>query len=430
MNPARNEPVVMARSFYGWRVVAAAFILAVFGWGLGFYGPPIYLQAVRAARGWPLALVSTAVTVHFLIGAVLVANLPALYRRFGLAPVTRVGALLLAIGVTGWALAAAPWQLFLATIFSGAGWAATGAAAINAIVAPWFVRARPAALSMAYNGASIGGVVFSPLWVAAIGVAGFPLAAAAIGLVVVLIVYGLAGPLFGRTPAAMGLAPDGDATPAAPAKVAAPDVSPPSRAALWRDVRFVTLAAGMAFGLFAQIGLIAHLFSLLVPALGPQWAGVVMGGATAAAIAGRAIVGWLMPAGADRRLVACANYGVQIVGSIAFIAAAGSNVPLLLIGVLLFGIGIGNATSLPPLIAQAEFAGAEVGRVVSLVVATSQATYAFAPAAFGLIRELSSSGTGAGAGAATPFFVAAVLVQLMAIGAFLAGRGRRGVGAA
>jgi hypothetical protein len=82
------------------------------------------------------------------------------------------------------------------------------------------------------------------------------------------------------------------------------------------------------------------------------------------------------------------------------------------------------------LIAQAEFAGAEVGRVVSLVVATSQATYAFAPAAFGLIRELSSSGTDAGAGAATPFFVAAVLVQLMAIGAFLAGRGRRGVGAA
>jgi hypothetical protein len=27
--------------FYGWRVVAAAFVLAVFGWGLGFYGPPI-----------------------------------------------------------------------------------------------------------------------------------------------------------------------------------------------------------------------------------------------------------------------------------------------------------------------------------------------------------------------------------------------------
>ena len=37
---------------------------------------------------------------------------------------------------------------------------------------------------------------------------------------------------------------------------------------LWRDPKFLTLSAGMALGLFAQIGLIAHLFSLLVPALG------------------------------------------------------------------------------------------------------------------------------------------------------------------
>ena len=80
-----------AQSFFGRQVVAAAFMLAVLGWGLGFYGPPIYLHAVQAVRGWPLALVSTAVTMHFLVGAVVVANLPALYRRFGLAAVTKVG---------------------------------------------------------------------------------------------------------------------------------------------------------------------------------------------------------------------------------------------------------------------------------------------------------------------------------------------------
>ena len=79
----------------------------------------------------------------------------------------------------------------------------------------------------------------------------------------------------------------------------------------------------MAAGLFAQIGLIAHLFSLLVPALGAEAAGLAMGLATAMAIAGRSLVGWLMPAGADRRLVAAASYGVQIVGSLLFILAAG-----------------------------------------------------------------------------------------------------------
>ena len=60
------------------------------------------------------------------------------------------------------------------------------AAAINAIVSPWFVRTRPAALGMAYNGGSVGGIVFSPLWVAAIAALGFPAAAAAIGIVMAL----------------------------------------------------------------------------------------------------------------------------------------------------------------------------------------------------------------------------------------------------
>ena len=72
-------------TFYGWHVVAAVFVLATFGWGLGFYGPPVYLHAVHESRGWSLNVVSTAVTVHFLFGAIVIANLPRLYRRSGLA---------------------------------------------------------------------------------------------------------------------------------------------------------------------------------------------------------------------------------------------------------------------------------------------------------------------------------------------------------
>jgi Major Facilitator Superfamily len=411
-------------AFYGWRVVGAAFVLAAFGWGLGFYGPPVFLYAVHEARGWPLWLVSTAVTVHFLTGAIVVASLPTLYRHFGVPTITKTGALSLAAGITGWAVAQEPWQLFGATLLSGAGWVAMGAAAINAIVSPWFVRTRPAALAMAYNGASIGGVVFSPLWVVAIGLLGFPGAAAVIGIVTAVTVWLLADRMFSRTPQQMGLTPDGD-EPGMPASSAtSPSAKPLPGRQLWRDWRFLTLSAGMALGLFAQIGLIAHLFSLLVPALGTQLAGWAMGGATAAAIAGRTLVGWLMPVGTDRRLVACASYLVQIVGSIAFLLAAGSNAPLLLIGVTLFGTGIGNATSLPPLIAQAEFAKDDVTRVVALIVAVAQGAYAFAPAAFGLIRELSPPAIHAPSGAAPYFFVAAILLQALAIAAFLAGRRR------
>jgi hypothetical protein len=407
----------MQTTFFGWRVVAGAFVLATFGWGLGFYGPPVYLHQVQEERGWSTVLVSTAVTVHFLIGALVVANLPGLYKRFGLPSVTRTGTLVLALGVLGWALAREPWQLLLATLFSGAGWVTMAAAAINAIVVPWFAVKRPAALAMAYNGASIGGVVFSPLWVAAIGWLGFPMAALGIGIVMVIVVWLLCSLVFTRTPQMLGQMADG-----APMTTAVAAALPPSRpvapGGLWPDLRFLTLAAGMALGLFAQIGLIAHLFSLLVPTLGEQLSGLLMGASTAAAIGGRTLVGWLMPPGSDRRLIASASHVVQIVGSLALIFAGGHVVALLVVGVLLFGAGIGNTTSLPPLIAQAEFDKADVARVVPLIVAIGQGFYAFAPAVFGAIRALPTSST-------TLVFVAAAVLQGLAIVAFLAGRKAR-----
>jgi hypothetical protein len=411
-------------TFYGWRVVGAAFVLAVFGWGMGFYGPPVFLSVIREARGWPLALVSAAVTVHFLVGAVVGARLPALHRRFGASAVTKAGALSIAVGILGWSTATEPWQLFVATALSGAGWGAMSAAAINAIVSPWFVRTRPAALAMAYNGGSIGGVIFSPLWVAAIGLLGFPLAATAIGLTVAVTMWVLADLVFSRTPEKMGLTPDGDAPGTRPMSLTSPAATPLPGALLWRNRKFLTLAAGMALGLFAQIGLVAHLFSLLAPALGAQQAGLAMGLATALAIAGRSAIGWTMPLGADRRLVACAGYGVQLAGSIVLIAAAGTSVPLLLLGVVLFGIGFGNSTSLPPLIAQVEFVKDDVMRVVALIVGISQGAYAFAPAAFGLIRELTPHAADAAPGAAPLLFAAAALVQALAMCAFLVGRSR------
>lgn len=405
-------PSSAARPFFGWHVVAGTFLLAIFGWGVGFYGPPVFLYAVVAQTGWPVVMVSAAVTVHFLFGAGVVANLPRLYRLLGVPVVTVTGAALLATGTLGWALAAQPWQLFLAALASGAGWVAMGAAAVNALIAPWFSLHRPAALGMAYNGASLGGVIFSPLWIALIAGIGFVPATLAIGGVMVVAVVMLSVLVFRLTPESMGQNPDGKEHPR-PQIVQA---QIPVRRPLLRDRKFLTLAAGMMLGLFAQIGLLAHLFSLLVPVLGEGAAGFAMGGATVAAILGRSLVGRMMPAAADRRLVACASYGVQVIGSLLFILSAGDAGLWLVLGIALFGLGIGNATSLPPLIAQQEFSPAETCRVVPLIVAIGQAGYAFAPAAFGLLRTDGTAGT-------EVLFLCAAAIQLTAIGCLLVGRG-------
>ena len=405
-----------APAFYGWRVVWAAFAVAVFAWGVGFYGPSVFLHVLHG-RGWSVSTISAAITCHFLLSAGIVAQLPALHRRFGLVAATRAGGIAAGLGVLAWALAAQPWQLFPAALLSGLGWALTSGAAINAMVSPWFERRRPAALSMAFNGASVGGVLFAPLWAVLILQLGFPGAAAAVGAVMAASLWWLAGACFRATPATLGLQPDGDTALAVGAVAPSTPLALtplPAGMAVWRDRRFVTLSAGFALGLFAQIGLVAHLFSLLAPALGESGAGLAVSLATACAVLGRTLLGALLPAEVDRRVVAALNFAVQVAGSAALLAAAGTSVPLLLGGCVLFGLGIGNLTSLPPLIAQTEFRRTDVGRVVALVTAANQAVFAFAPAASGVLRDV-SGWVGA------PIALAA-LVQLAAAAAVLAGR--------
>lgn len=95
----------------------------------------------------------------------------------------------------------------------------------------------------------------------------------------------------------------------------------------------------------------------------------------------------------------------------------------MVVGVLLFGSGIGNATSLPPLVAQVEFVPADVPRGAALIVAIGQATYAFAPALFALLLVVPwpDAGPRVGQGAAG-FFVGVALVQGLAMACFVAGR--------
>jgi Major Facilitator Superfamily len=260
----------------------------------------------------------------------------------------------------------------------------------------------------------------TPLWVALIGRVGFVAAATAMGAVMVITIWTLSRTVFALRPEDVGEAPDGDApaTPSSPVSLrTAPPLPGPT---LLHHEKFLTLAAGMALAPFAQIGLLAHLFSILVPVLGANHAGVAMGIAAGLGIAGRTLVGWLMPPRANRRVIACASYGVQAVGSVLAALAYGSSTSALLLGVCLFGIGIGigNATSLPPMIAQTEFARGDVQRIVSLAVAIAQATYAFAPGAFGIVRSIDTS---------VMFGVAAV-VQLTAVACLCRGADVRALG--
>jgi MFS family permease len=401
--PTEQEPI-----FFGWKVAWATFAVAVFSFGIGFYGPSVFLQTLHATRGWTISSISAAVTTHFLLSAAIVAYLPDAHRRFGLAGVTLAGVGLSALGVMAWANAQYPWQLYLAALISGAGWAATSGAAINAMVAPWFDRNRPKALSIAYNGASVGGVVLAPLWVALIAQLGFAAAALVIATAMTTILTPLALRFLSPTPHDLGLQPDGAHRESAERAARKPSLG---RRQLLRDRRFLTISVPFALGLFAQVGLFAHLIARLTPALGESGAAWALSLTTLSAVVGRTLLGRLLGE-RNRRSAASVNFALQASGVVLLVL--GSGVGVLLLGCTLFGLGVGNLISLPPLIAQEEFEHGDVATVVALITAINQAVFAFAPVMFGALRDLT--------GEYATAFAVATCVQLAAALIVLAGR--------
>jgi MFS family permease len=391
--------------FFGWKVVWVAFLVAVFAWGVGFYGPSVFLLTLHATHGWSIFTISAAITVHFFFSAVIVTYLPEIHRRLGIARATCAGSALIGLGIVAWANSQQPWQLFLAAPLTAAGYAATSAAAINAMVSRWFDRDRPKALSIAFNGVGFGGLIFPPLWVFLISRLGFSLTAFIIAVAMIALVCPLASRFLGSTPAELGLTVDGcvdeGTTSQAPKAMLA-------RGELVRDRRFVTLSTAFALGLFAQIGLFTHLIVRLAPEFGTSGAASAVSLATIFAIFGRTILGWAIK-DHDRRLAASVNFLVQAIGVL--FLSFGSGPALLVLGCMLFGLGAGDLISLPALIAQTEFERGDVDTVFALVTAINQAVFSLAPAMFGLLRDTTASYVLPFTLAATAFISAAIIVR-------------------
>ena len=80
-----SHPAGADGAYFGWKVVWVAFVLAIFGAGVGLYGPSVLLQALHASRGWSISTISAAITTHFLFSALLIMFLPEFHRHVSLA---------------------------------------------------------------------------------------------------------------------------------------------------------------------------------------------------------------------------------------------------------------------------------------------------------------------------------------------------------
>ena len=140
------------------------------------------------------------------------------------------------------------------------------------------------------------------------------------------------------------------------------------------------------------MGFLTHQIGFLSPTIGTVAAGWAVSLTTFAAVLGRIATGYIADR-FDRRPVACVNFIVQMLGMA--ILATATAPAMLYLGCALFGLGVGNTTSLPGLMVQQEFPKQHFARIVSVVVAINQFSFAFGPSLLGQLEHAEGSyGTG------------------------------------
>jgi len=367
--------------YEGWRIVAVCFWVAIFGWGLGFYGQTVYVAELNRLHGWPTSLISAATTFFYLFGALLVVSVSEAIRILGprnclLAGVSAMAAAAVLIGrVTE------PWQLYAADAVLAFGWAGASIGVITNTLGLWFDNKRGMAISLALNGASFGGIIGVPLLVVAIGRFGFSGAMTSAAIVMLASTIPVIVIFVGRPP---------DRRVVTELSVPQTPSASRIRALALRDVTFLTVSIAFALVLCAQVGFVVHLISFLDPLIGREHAAVAVALLTAMAVVGRVLFSTVIDR-LNQRLASALSFASQAVALAVIINSRSET--LLIAACALFGFSVGNLITLPSLIIQREFDPRSFGVLISLATAITQVTYAFGPGIVGLLRDASGSYT-------------------------------------
>ena len=99
--------------YYGWKIVAAIFVILTFTSGLSFYNHAIYLNALAEKPAFTVSIVSTAVSIFFFTGGITGLLVAKWVQDYDPRICISAGALLSFFSLSVLAYVTTTWQLFL-----------------------------------------------------------------------------------------------------------------------------------------------------------------------------------------------------------------------------------------------------------------------------------------------------------------------------
>lgn len=199
-----------SKPFYGIYIVAACFLVLFMLWGMVFNTFPVFLKPIAEDMGWGRGALAGALLAGSL-GAALTAPLAGVViDRSGVRSVMLTGTFTMGLALLGGSRLASLWHLYAVFGCIGCGLMCATVIPCSLLISNWFVGRRGAAMSGAFVGTSVGGMVMSPVANWAIVNYGWRTAFACSGLAILVLVTPVILLVIRTHPSEIGLEPYGD----------------------------------------------------------------------------------------------------------------------------------------------------------------------------------------------------------------------------
>ena len=391
--------------YFGWFVVAAAFIILLLGFGIAYSFASFFdgfETDFQASRGDISLVFSIAGFLYFSLGAV---SGP-LSDRLGSRPVVAFGMVLIAAGLLASSFAQNLWQLYLSYgVAIGVGIGFSYVPSVS-VLQRWFVRRRGFATGLAVAGIGAGTLIAPPIsrfLVESLGWRGAFQVLAGLALFAGL---GAAWMLY-PNPAARGAYPDGDGPPVG----ARPPIAGMSLRAAAVTCPFWLIFVASAISSLGMFVPFVHLVKFSVDqGHNESWSILLISLIGIGSITGRLILGGVADRLGRHRAVVAMFVGIALVHSWWYLS---TSFWALAIYAVLFGVFYGGYVALAPSLLADYFGARNVGSILGVQYAGVGLGNLVGPVAMGFAFDLTGGyDLPIAASAATPFLAVAIIFLL------------------
>jgi MFS family permease len=356
--------------FYGWWIVGASFLIALYVGGVVFYGFTAFFEPIADELGWSYTQISIAASLRGLEIGLLAPIVGILADRWGPRRLVAAGLILAAGGLFLMSVSTSLVTFYLAFALLAVGMSGCTLTVLMTTVANWFRRRVGLASGIAISGFGFSGVMV-PLIVGLIAIYGWRTAVTilALGMIVVILPLSL---LFRHKPEQYGYSPDGRQSDAATSSADMPltqetEVEIKTGQA-FRSGAFWRLALAFMYHIMVVSAAVTHVMPYLSSlGIDRSTSGLVATAIPLASIFGRLGLGWLGDK-LDRRLVAAAGFLLMGAGLLCFGYISAASMWLITLFLILFGIGYGGSNVMRPSLGREYFGRANFGAILGLMV--------------------------------------------------------------